>query len=250
MEWVGGIDNITDYARGNKSLKAFATDALKADVNVFASSVSPIIKTPFEAMFRQSLYPDAFKPSAIRDRGAYIAKQFGLETEYKKIAGLPTRPYSERLSGLFVYKSDPLEAAYYSTYEIKGRYIKDKGKQAGFWVSPKSTAFYYLKMAHRYGDKDSEEKFLKEYTSYVIAENPRLAENKNALKATIGKSIHNSLKAANPLYGIPVKDRKDFLENLNDDEKDVFARAIRYYNETIIGTTEADIKKMIDEIDQ
>jgi len=37
------------------------------------------------------IFPDAFRPVAIRDKGYHLAQSIGLENEYKALMGLPSK---------------------------------------------------------------------------------------------------------------------------------------------------------------
>ncbi|MCK4822196.1 hypothetical protein KA005_40915, partial [bacterium] len=187
---------------------------------------------------RRSLFPDVFEPGTIRDRGLHLARGFALENEYKAIMGKPGKPYIETLPLSAVYKVNPLEAAYHEIYDIKNDYLKGFGKRGeGFWLTPRGSALYDMKLAHRYGDKEAERKAHNAYIQYHLIEYAETGKSEEDTAKSIVNGIISALVNMHPLSGMNKNERKTFVEGLNGEEKEILAKAIKFYAETLIGTT-------------
>jgi len=221
LAWFGldvAPQHVSDWLNGKKNLKEIGTEMAKSPVNVVASAVSPFYKTPLELVLRRSVYPNVFKPATIRDRGYYVAQQLGLENEYKALMGLPSRGYSKSLTGFYLYKSNPLETAYYEVMDDKREFLKKQGKTSeGFFLTPRSNALYNLKLALKYKDKVATDKYMTEYVNLGGTQ----------------KGLSQSLKMMHPLYGMNAVERKDFLDSLNSEDNEKVKMAERFYNEVI-----------------
>jgi len=240
LEWFG-MDNayghMTDYLNGRKTLKEIAVDMVKSPVNIVAGGLSPFIKSPIEAAVGKTLFPDAFSPKTIRDRWAFLFRQVGLEDEYKAVVGKPGKPYLSTLSQAAIYKYDPLETAYYDFLDIKRDYLKSIGRgTGGSYLSPSSDALYNMKLAYRWGEHDKVKKYLQQYADIVIMQHP------NAKAKEIGdlvkKGIAQSFRMLHPLSGIKRDDWKDYVKSLDPEAKETLGRALRFYNEILLGKSE------------
>jgi hypothetical protein len=216
LEWFG-LDAAPEYIdrlSSGESPAVIAKEMAKSPVNVIAGGSLPFAKLALEVASRRALYPDVFSPRTIRDRGLYIARSLGLDNEYKELMKLPRRPYKKSLEGAFIYKIDPLEAAYSETYELKNRFMKKKGKYGeGFWLTQTGQDLYNLKLSMRYDDKDSAKKYMNKYF---------------ADGGTI-KGISRSLMAMDPLYGMKDSEKIEFLAGLNKDEKRKVVQSYEFF---------------------
>lgn len=248
LEWFG-LDAaphlVSSWLSGKKSMRDIAKEMAQAPVNQMVQGLSPLIKTPMELATRRALFPDTFNPKTIRDRGLHIARSLGLENEYKAIAGIPSEPYKETLPLSFIYKSDPLQTAYYEIADMKSEYLKRFGKKGeGFWLTPRSNALYNLKLAHRYGDKEAEKKYLKEYLQYHVLEFQETDKTTKEFVQSVITGLKNALITnLHPLAGLNENEKKAFLKSLDEEDREIFVKAMRFYNEALIGTTDIDIKE-------
>jgi hypothetical protein len=245
LEWFG-MDNayghMTDYLNGRKTLKEIVTDMVKSPVNIVASGISPFIKAPIETLTRRTLFPDAFDPKTIRDRGSFLARQVGLEDEYKAIVGKPGRPYLSTLTQMAVYKYDPLETAYYDFLDIKRDYMKSIGRGGGgAYLSPSSNALYNMKLALRWGEHKLVNKYMDEYASIVAMQHKDAKPEE--LKKLVVKGIRQSLTSLHPLWGIKQDDWADYVKSLDPEAKDTLAKALRFYSEILLGKSQYDEKE-------
>ncbi len=228
LQWFG-LDafplQVSRWASGKRTLREIALEMAKSPVNVVAQGITPVAKTPAELVSRRVLFPDIFKPRAMRDRGYYLAQSVGLENEYKEVAGLPSEGYEKSLAQFFVYRADPGQNAYSDILQEKSRFLEKIGKSSeGAFISPKSNALYNLRLAIRYKDTNAKEKFMEEYLS---------------LNGT-PEGVRDSLKRMHPLGGLSKRDARDFTETLDAEDKDKLAKAI-HFHENVLAPGEREI---------
>jgi N12 class adenine-specific DNA methylase len=182
---------------------------------------NPLYMEPIQLALREKLWPDMFKPRTIHDRERDVAQTFSLENEYDWAAGKPSQGYGRSWLQSFAYKRDPGEMAYNNTRDLVGQFLKEKeGLDIGRAnISPRSEALRDYKMALRYGDVEAAQKALKEYAQY---------------DGTV-RGLKQSIKAAAPLHALPKRDRRAFVESLNDQERSELIEAQQFYEETYLG---------------
>lgn len=225
LEWFG-LDTVASDVKAllvdqTMTLPEYVANIAKSPLNKIAGAISPFYKTPFELITRQSLYPDVTEPSGIRDRMDYLAKQLGVQEEYRNLAGLPVkRPYFTNLSRMLVYKADPEESAYYHILDRKEQFLKKIGEssQRGFYYSEKSIALYNAKLAIRYNDKAAFEKFLLRYIELGGTD----------------KGFKQSIAQMSPAYGLSEEEQKAFFEWLPKQDRVKLKMAIDFYKNTIL----------------
>jgi hypothetical protein len=221
LEWFGldtAGQDIKDLLNGKKTIKEQLLDMVKSPVNKLASGVTPLYKTPAELATGQQLYPDVFSPKPIRDKGQYASQSIGLRKEYDLAADKPQRPYLDSWKDLFVYKADPEESAYWDFANIKSQFNKKKyGEGGSFTKNDRSMALYNYKLALRYKDQAAAKKYLEQYK--------KLGGTSDGLK--------QSLQSMDPLYGVKVKDRKEFINSLTEADKKKLELARKYYKEVL-----------------
>jgi hypothetical protein len=217
---------IDQWFKGRMSLKDISIEMAKSPANILVQGAEPFSKTVAELLSRRAFFPDAFNPRVIRDRTLYVMQQFGLENEWKAVAGLPSRDYKESLKNLFAYSVDPLEAAYSEAYELKRDYLKRQGKiSEGFFLTPKGSAMYNAKLALRYEDSWAFKKYLKEYAALYL--------NGGGDISKIDDAIEKSLTSMDPLYGMSKADQAGFVMQLNAEEKETIVKAYKFYNDLL-----------------
>ena len=249
LSWFGldaAPGMVSDLLNKRKTLKDIALEMAKAPVNQIVQGLAPIPKALFEYAGRKEFFPDAFNPRTIRDRGIYLAKQLDLDEEYKLIAGKPHEPYRERLESLFVYKSNPDEAAYHEINDLKGEFLKKFGKSGGTAnITPRGNALYNMKLAHRYGNTKTEQKYLQEYVRYHLLEAGYTGKDTKEFLKSLNRGLVQTMKNMHPLAGLSQAEINPFLTTLKPGDWQTLARAVRFYNDTLIGTssvTEEEIK--------
>jgi hypothetical protein len=240
IEWFG-VDAlpgaIHKVASGRKSMKDAAVEMAGAPANTIFQGLSPFYKAPFEMILRKELFPDIFNPKTIRDRGLYFAKQMGLQDEYIALTKIPGEPYKKSFSKAFVYKEDPEEAAYRNVKDMVGDYLSKIGRRGSGEanITPRGNALYYAKLSRKFGDKESEAKFLKEYAQLFIGEEGLSGQAPESTLKKMASAIANSYRSLSPLFGLPKQYYADFGKTLSPEDRKTLALALKFYNETLIG---------------
>ena len=247
LEWFGldaAPNMVSDYISGKRTLKEIAAVMIESPVNKIMGGISPFVKAPFEILLKKELFPEALHPRSMRDRGVYLARQLSLEPEYRALTGMPQEPGAFKKSwtkNIAYYSVDPNETAYHKLYDEKREFLKKLGKSGGESnMTPRGNALYYLKMAHRYGDKESEQKFLKEYISLHLLEGGLMGKDLETTRAAIVQGIKTSLRNMHPLSGMSQAEKLTFIKSLNQEERETLARAIKYYNDVLVGDTDLE----------
>jgi hypothetical protein len=228
LEWFG-LDTAPQYIdqwmKGKRSLKEIALDMAKQPVNIIVQGGVPFLKLAGETITRRALFPDVFKPGTVRDRGYHIARSFGLENEYRAIAGKPSRPYRKSIFNFFGYRVDPDQAAYGDIYTEKNHFLKKIGKYGeGFWLTPAGNALYNARSALRYQDTKAAMKYMGEYLQMKVDQGVPVKE---ALKG-----LDRSMDNMDPLAGLTKPEALAFVAYLKKTgELPRLLRAIKYYAE-------------------
>ncbi|MFB3926464.1 MAG: hypothetical protein ACE14T_10465 [Syntrophales bacterium] len=228
LEWFGldaAPKTVDKWLRGKATLQEaaleMAKDSGKAPLNVVASGSFPFTKLGLETATRRSTFPDVTSPTTIRDRGLHLARSFGLDNEYRELAGLPSMGYGKSLGKVAFYSVDPLEGSYRDIFELKSEFLKKQGKSSeGFWLTPKGDALYNLRLALRYGDKTAVDKYMAEYAN---------------LGGT-SKGIIQSLKMMDPLSGMNAADRNAFISTLDKADQQKLTRAYQFFQTVLLGS--------------
>lgn len=227
--------HVTDFLNGRKSIKEIAKEMAMSPVNMTISGMTPIIKGAAELLSGRSYFPDIRKPRLIRDKIEYMFRQIGLENEYRAIVDKPGVPYKRTLDQAFVYRYDPLQSAYYDFLDIKRDYLKSIGREVGAMggLTPSSQALYNMKMAHRYGDKKQEEKYIDEYIQLVAARH--IGESPSAIKRYVREGLIQTYENLDPLFGIKQEDRAAYASSLSPEAQDLLMKAYAFYNKFLLG---------------
>jgi len=223
-EWFGvnELPYLWGQLADNKiSLAEMGKEIAKAPANKLLSGVSPSYKIPIEYVAGKSLFPDAFNPTAVRDKTRNLVKSLSAEDIYDWLTDKPQRSLPELLlKATPIVISEPGENAYWEVQNLKRLFWKKKGKGdfVGGSYSPKSNAMYNYKKALRLKDKKAIEK----QRSILIG---------MGLRRDDFKSIHKKLR---PLNGLSKKDEKEFTRSfLSEKDKDTLRRANKFYNEML-----------------
>ena len=198
------------------SIGEYLKKMCQAPVNKFIGQLNPGLKMPIELAMGRTMYPDAFNSRTIRNNWEYAAQSLGLQWLYKAITRKP-RSDLQQLTNVIVYSIDPDEAAYYQTLDKVRQFqerVLDKHFD-GFATTKRGQALRNFKTALRYKDKAAMKRYLKEYAE---------------LDGTM-KGFKSSIKAMDPLHGLSVKEKKQFLKWLSEDDKKFLKKAMKYYRE-------------------
>jgi hypothetical protein len=225
LDWTGFVETvaaISEVEKGQAKWPDVVSAFVKAPINKFVGGLTPVIKVPFEAMFGYQLWPDAFQPRRIRDKGRYAASLFAMENEYDALFDRPSKGYVSSLSKLAVSTRDPGQQAYQRMVSQAYDYMEKMTGKEGFSsiTTPKSKAMYDYRLAKKYGDKDAEEKALEKVIEF--------SDSKRAAR----RSIKAYSKKSSPLSMMDRKERKEFKKTLTDHELKLLKRAERWHKET------------------
>jgi len=238
LEWFGAgsfFNTATDVAFTDDTVADAANEYLsqgewwRGGINRVGTSLTPIIKVPYETASKKKHFPDVLRPAPVRDRAAYLLQNLelgwatmGINSLYKLAQDFPTSGVTgggspARSLWQFVgYTTDTGESAYHYIKAKEHSFYEDKeGEQSGFTTNSKQDALYYHKKAIKWGDTASAERWKKEYLDLG------------------GKAsgIKRSVTAAKPLAKVK-KYRREFINSLSDTEKEILQRAEEWYKET------------------
>jgi len=238
LDWFG-FDTIDSDLRslidGDKTIEEVAKDMAWSPVNKVVQGLTPAFKIPNALISGKDTFPDVREPRTVRDKGEYVAKAFGLDYEYRLLAGMPTRGLGDAVSRTFFYKSDGGEAAYYSALDDKFRWSeKNGGGGRGSFESPRSDALRSYKEAVRFGDKRAAEKYLTEY---------RAAGGDD-------KGMEKSIAALHPLSGLNMAREYRYLATLDEDGKAKLDKAEAHAYKNLMTPEQAEFvrKKRADRV--
>ena len=231
LEW-GGLDvapsRVRDYLDGRRTMEEIITEMAKAPINKGVNALAPWYKIMIEQAGQVIMWPDAFNPRRMRDRGYAVASAVGLGPEYKAIMDLPSKGYLEGFEGAFVKRIDAGKAAYNNIVEAKARYAKRIGKgTAGFSVTPRGNALYHLRLSIRLKDEEAIERYLQEYIN---------------AGGTL-RGMQQSFNLMHPLAGggLNKKEQKEFVASLTESQKVDVAKAIQFYDKVLTGTSTEEL---------
>lgn len=222
LEWVNLSDypsDIADLVKGTKSLADQFVEGAEGPINRVINSWEPVTKTAAELLTGRSMYPNAFKPRVVRDRGGQAARAVTLGWLYDKVTDKPMRP-GNLATDLLLYRTDPGEAAYFRVREKAGDWLEqqNKGRNLGN-PTKKENALYYWRKSLQWGEPEKAERWLQRY--YALG---------GTRKSAVG-----SIKRAAPLSPIAVHDRRRFLASLTPEERESLTLAEQWYQRTYHG---------------
>jgi hypothetical protein len=167
----------------------------------------------------KSAFPDISNPRPIRDKAEYIAQTLSVEKPYRYLTGKPTRGLGNEAESLLFYNTDPGEQAYYNIRNRGYDFLEKKGIEfPASEPTEKQNALYYYKRSLVFGDKRAAEKYLKEYY--------KLGGTRKGMRQTI--------KNADPLFVVPKKHRREFINSLDAEEKERLIAAQEWYRRVYI----------------
>lgn len=219
LSWFG----LEDYPETLRKLRdgqmesgTLAKKMLMATPNKFANASAPFFKLAGELITGKSIYPDITKPQPIRDKIEHAARFLSLENEYKALAGKPSRGYLDSMKSLYLYETDPGEAAYNNVRRLAGKYLEANGKEATTAEpTTRSNALYLYKQALRYDDVEAADKYKAEYL---------------AAGGTM-EGIRKGIDRAHPMAALPMFQRGKFRQSLSPEDEETLRRAIEWYRE-------------------
>lgn len=230
-EWVG-LDSpkelIEGFQRENKSLDELAKGVFQGASNVLVQGVEPFGKLAFELITRRKLYPDMWRPGTVRERWAHFFQFLGWKDEYNRIMDKPHRKesyFNKEFESIWQYEANPEESAYYDILKEKSAFLKDMGKGSeGFFLTPQGNNLYNARLSLKYGDKEGAQRFMLKYLQ------------------SGGKvsGIRNSLERLEPLSGLNMEEKTEFLKRADQMTKDKLRLAYNYYMDLMEPDTEPE----------
>lgn len=231
LDWFGfdTIDSdVRDILNNRKTIGELAKDMVASPLNKLIQGVSPIAKLPMGLITGKDTFPDFRKPRTIRDKGEYVAKAFGVDAEYRWLAGMPTRGLGDAAWRQFVYIAEPGSGDYYGTLDLKFKWGENNGAGGrGSFESTKSDAMRNYKQAIRYKDKIAAEKYMKEYFA----------------AGGTDKGMELSIAYLHPLSGLSLPKEIRFLSTLTDSEMDQLKKAEKFAYEALMTPEQAEAVK-------
>ena len=231
LEWFALSDypaDIRDILRGTKDLGDTMAEAVKGPINRVVNAWEPVSKTLFEVALGRSTYPSIFEEGdsfrfrtrPIRDRGEHVARTLALDAIYNRVTGKPKRPRSKGpmgiLEALLLYRIDPGEAAYFEIRQRAIDYLRDRGREVpSIQPTERQNALYYFRMAVQWGDEKAAERWLARY--YELGGRPQ--------------DVKGSVSRAHPLGFMPVAERKRFIAQLSESDREILKQAEKWYRE-------------------
>lgn len=231
LSWFGLNDFPTEVKQlqdGQIDWSDIVKERLKAPVNKLAQAVTPLIKIPAEFFSKRSFFPDIFDPTVVRDPYKNTLKVVSLENEYDLLMGKPSRGYLRSWKDTLLTSFDPDEVSYYKIINLKYNFLeKELGTSgSGDFTSERSKVYGAYKQALRFGDKDAQE---------------RAIEKMNELGVR-AKDLEQSLRAADPLFGLSKENKEKFMEWINGFQKAEVGRAMKYYEEVYRDAPEPNLR--------
>lgn len=216
---------LTDETIGDALEQYKAEEGYMDGINRVVSGITPFVKTSYEVVAKQRLYPSVFNQSPMRDRGEYLLNSLemgfftmGINYGYRRFNDFPHKGILRELGNMIGYTTDTGEAAYQYIKAKEYEFRAEKGDEGGGIITTdKSDALYYYKKAKKFGDESSANRWLEEYKKLGGTE----------------KGIKQSISLAKPLAKVKKSDRKEFLDSLTNTEKDILGRAERWYDDTM-----------------
>jgi hypothetical protein len=218
--WFGFEDALAtmyEVERGRASLWDILGAMAKAPVNKLVNGVTPVLKAPIEFVGGFSLFPDVTDPRPVRDNWRQLFRTFSLEHEYDLVTEKPSRGYGRSWMESVASSKDPGEVAYNRMKGVAAKWLeREKGQEyRGSFSSPRSDAYYNLRLAMKYRDREAE----------------RAARKTLRDLGATQDDIRDSMKRAHPLGAIALKDRAKFLRSLTAGERAVLTQATRWYEQ-------------------
>lgn len=193
------------------------------------SGLNPFIKLPVELVSKLRFYPDATKPSPMRDRMEYalsalemgwassaVSLSYNLWKDFPRRGGGAAGNLMETMINVVTYSTDTGEAAYNYIKAKEYQFYREKEGDSGwFTTNDKSDALYYRNRARSWGDKDAEKRWEQVYFDL------------GGKKADIRRSEKNRA----PLAKVGTKYRRQFLQSLTETERALLESAKQWHRE-------------------
>jgi hypothetical protein len=210
-------------------------------VNQIVQSITPFIKMPTELLFGRKTFPNVFNQRGIRDPWEYVADQLDVGPEYRLLYDRPGKDTIPQIVGkLFDYQHEENETAYFDWLGIINDFRKSRGNNTiGYSITKRSNALYYFKRANAEGDKQSANRYFKQYVAETYLQGGMKGKDPKTISDGIMQGVLQSYRNMFPLYGLTPVEIGDLNKSLRPEQKKIFARAMKYWVEVIVGKENA-----------
>ena len=217
LAWIGWGDVYTDIAdifNGKFSVGDKIKEILKAPYAEFSDSIAPLLMPIVELKMGKQFFSD----SAIRDPWQYVANFVHMGEIYKVVTGKPQMDGEFAWNILSFSKVFENETYLWDIFTMRNDYMTSIDKPPidfGVNKSKKSMALYNFRTSVRLHDQEAAENYFKEY----IARGGTLS------------GITASANGLNPTKGMTIADRKNFIDSLQGQDKEVYDKGMLYYEQ-------------------
>ena len=229
LQWVGYEDVISAFEFMRKG-RGTIGDVVEASISGFANTlvggITPAIKIPAEQLAGIETYPNVFRPRKIKDRWHHIQRALSVD-KYADLAGALTgtgRPTQGPFSIASNLVVDKRHAGYSAYTKIRTEAFHYKANLTGEdyaqgAVTERSTAYYYYRLALKFGDNASAKKYL---------------EKLRELGVTI-QQRREMLERAKPLGMMTRGQQVQFRKLMTPEERRLMVNAEKYWRDTYAG---------------
>lgn len=221
LSWFG----LEDYPETIKQMNDGSMDAgdlarkmVMATPNKMVNAAAPFWKLGAELITEKSFYPDITRPTIVRDRWEHAARFISMDSEYRAIAGKPSKGAVDAAERILFYVNDPREKAYNSIRSLSIKWMEDNVKNYEIpsgEPTERGNALYYYKQAVRFKDKEAADKYLARYKE---------------LGGT-RQGLQTSIRNADPLAKVKKEYRRKFVESLSAADRERLETARKWYND-------------------
>ena len=220
LSFVGLEDayqDVKDVRTGKTTAGKKVKEAGSAFVNRVGQGAMPFERLTGELLTGKSAYPDILHPRPIIDRAEHAFRMVSLDKVYRFMTKKPLKKGGKELIGLVLYETDPGEAAYYAMRQRIYNFLDEKEyERPSGDPTEKSIALRYYKQAKKFKDTKLENHWLAKY---------------KALGGTT-QGMKTSIKKGEVTNALPREYKKEFLDKLDGEDREVLEMAERWYNET------------------
>lgn len=220
LSFVGLEDayqDVRDIKTGKTTVEKKAKEAGSAFINRVGQGAMPFERLTGELITGKSVYPDILHPRPIIDRAEHAFRMVSLDKVYRFMTKKPLKKGGKELIGLVLYETDPGEAAYYAMRQRIYDFLDEKEyERPSGDPTEKSIALRYYKQAKKFKDTKLENHWLAKY---------------KALGGTT-QGMKTSIKKGEVTNALPRKYKKEFLDKLDGEDREVLEMAERWYDET------------------
>ena len=220
LSFVGledAFQDVKDVRTGKTTVGKKVKEAGSAFVNRVGQGAMPFERLTGELLTGKSAYPDILHPRPIIDRAEHAFRMVSLDKVYRFMTKKPLRKGGKELIGLVLYETDPGEAAYYAMRQRIYDFLDEKEyERPSGDPTEKSIALRYYKQAKKFKDTKLENHWWAKYKA--------LGGTKEGMRMSIKKGEVTS--------ALPKEYKREFLDKLDGEDREVLQMAEKWYDET------------------